>query len=207
MKVYSNENIEKKRKTINALLTLLKVILTLILVPIIVLNAILLLRASVYPEKTPDIFGLKIFVVASPSMEPEINVGDLIIVNQYKKAEVGDIITYKDSEMITHRVIEKIEENKEVKYKTKGDQNETIDQTLATEDNFEGTYICKLTGIGKVIIYLQNPFVLCGIVALLVIIYWNDRKMESKKTLRKQKRISYESKNRKEKKQETKRED
>ena len=75
MEVYSNENIKKKRKRVHIVVITLKIILTIILVPILLVNCILLFKSLIYPDKTPDIFGYKTFVVVSGSMEPEINVG------------------------------------------------------------------------------------------------------------------------------------
>lgn len=49
-----------------------------------------------FPTKTIDILGFKGYVVVSPSMEPEINVNDLVIVTKINEEdlEVGQIITF-----------------------------------------------------------------------------------------------------------------
>lgn len=205
MKVYSNENIEKKRKRIHALTITLKAIVTIILLPILIVNCILLAKSIIYPDKTPDILGYKTFVVVSGSMEPEINVGDLIIVNKNKSIRVGDIITYKADEIITHRVVQikingeavKLAEvnagTSNVQFVTKGDKN-SMEETLADKNNIEGVYVLKLPGMGQFIMFLQSPFVTVAIVLILLAMYINTRTIENRKTMRKQKRISYENK-------------
>lgn len=194
MKIYSNENIEKRKKRIYILTTILKIVITILIIPILLVNCILLLKSLIYPNETPDILGYKIFVVVSESMEPEINTGDLILVNKNKKPNIGDIITYKDSETITHRIVNIIEENNTTKYITKGDKNATLDKDLVDTSKIEGTYICKISGIGKLIIYLQNPFVLVATIMLIIALYLNSRTIEKRKIMRKQKRIRYENK-------------
>jgi len=49
-----------------------------------------------FPTKTIDILGFKGYVVVSPSMEPEINVNDLVVVTKIDEEdlEVGQIITF-----------------------------------------------------------------------------------------------------------------
>lgn len=192
MKIYSNENIEKKKKIIYVITLILKIFLTIIIVPILLVNCILILKALIEPNKTPDILGFKSFVVVSGSMEPEINVGDLIIVNKNRKPNIGDVITYKDGEIITHRVVNTTQDNK---YITKGDNNESLDNTVINEESFEGTYVCKIPAGGKFLIYLQNPFVFIAVIMLILALYLNSRTIENRKIMRKQKRISHESKN------------
>lgn len=72
-----------------------------------------------------------IFQIASSSMETDLHVGDYIIVEKTNDYEIGDIITFKDDgTYITHRIY-KIEDEKII---TKGDANDSIDESINKED-------------------------------------------------------------------------
>ncbi len=82
-------------------------------------------------------FGYSLFEVESGSMEPTINIKDVVIVKHTDNIKKDDIITYKsEKSFITHRVVE-VTGNKVV---TKGDFNNHEDKTIP-----------KKTVIGKVV--------------------------------------------------------
>ena len=62
----------------------------------------------VFKKEYINYFGYTIFEVASGSMAPTINVGDIVLVKLTKDINQNDIITYKENNyFITHRVIKK----------------------------------------------------------------------------------------------------
>ena len=86
--------------------------------------------------------NMYIFQVATESMTPEYQVGDIIIVKKEDpaKIEVGDDVTYlgKASSVknlrITHRVINKRNENNKYYFTTKGIANEVEDPEINEDD-------------------------------------------------------------------------
>lgn len=74
---------------------------------------ILFVVASKMAGGTPALFGYHMYVVVTPSMEPEICVGDVLISKKYNGGELreGDVITYRGRQgdlagkMITHEII------------------------------------------------------------------------------------------------------
>ena len=102
--------------------------------------------------------GYAVLEVVSGSMEPTIKVGDLIVVDiNSKKYRKDDIVTFRDGNgsFITHRIISINE--KEIK--TKGDNNE-VDDGFTSVKNIVGKYKFKISGGGRVLSYLRNPFVM-----------------------------------------------
>jgi len=98
---------------------------------------------AVRNDRTPTIFGVGMFLVVSPSMEPEIMTGDLIFVNtKAQEFNEGDIITFYrpdgESEIITHKIMEVDKTGAEPKYTTKGVNNP---ESLSWEIKFSGDYI------------------------------------------------------------------
>ena len=61
------------------LFKVLKIALISILSIILVLNIYIMVQANLSPNKVPNVFGYKPFVVLSGSMESEISVGDLVL--------------------------------------------------------------------------------------------------------------------------------
>ena len=86
----------------------------------------------------PTIFGYQLYVIATPSMEPDIKVGDVIVSKEYggEALETGCVVTYlgKTGEfagkMITHEVI-RINGDEII---TKGKANSSEDPAISRED-------------------------------------------------------------------------
>jgi signal peptidase I len=83
------------------------------------------------------------YVVLSGSMDPTMSPGDAVVVNDVRTGEIesGDIITFSSSDQArptTHRVIEVVQEDDGVAFRTAGDNNEDPDQALVTPGQVEG---------------------------------------------------------------------
>lgn len=106
-------------------------------------------------------FGLQIYTVLSGSMEPAYHVGALIYVSEVDTADlsVGDVITFRISEKTTatHRIVEILEEDGALAFRTKGDANEEEDNHLVTEDELVGKVRFTVPYLGFLMAYIQNP--------------------------------------------------
>ena len=99
-------------------------------------------------------------------MEPIIKVNDAIVIKRTDATniKVGDVITYKSVEpsyygiMITHRVIDIINENGVTKYVTKGDHNETRDINPISIDQVYGKVIMRIPKIGYIQYFLATAY-------------------------------------------------
>ncbi len=93
------------------------------------------------------IFPIKPIGIATGSMKPSINVGDLMIIQKCtaNDIEIGDIIEYsrKDYSVI-HRVIEKYQKDGETFLITKGDNNDSADADPVSERQLNGKAIYKI---------------------------------------------------------------
>jgi signal peptidase len=92
----------------------------------------------------PGLIGAEAsYVVTSPSMEPALNPHDVIFVNEVAPSAVeeGDIVNFRrgeDERTTTHRVIEVVERDGQVAFRTAGDNNEGADAGLVTPEEFGG---------------------------------------------------------------------
>lgn len=157
---------------------LFSILIFLGLISILVYNIFLIFQAIIMPNKTPNILGIKTYVIISGSMEPELNIGDMVIVKEISDYElnVGDIISYRNGQsVITHR-IEKIHYNNgQISYITKGDANNVEDSTIITNDDIEGKVINKLSGIGNIILFLQSKYSII-LITVIFFLYFMSRK-------------------------------
>lgn len=110
------------------------------------------------------LIGLQVFTVLSGSMEPTYKTGSLIYVKQVNYLDLleGDVITFMLNEdtIATHRIMEVIpdEENQlELRFKTKGDANNTVDGGVVHHKNIIGSPIFTLPKLGYLANFIQNP--------------------------------------------------
>merc|ERR1711881_342463 len=125
-----------------------------------------------------------VVVVLSGSMEPAFYRGDLLVLTHYRDTPIenGEIVVYKLSERdipIVHRVIKRHEnsETGEIKYLTKGDNNQVDDRGLysrgqnwITPKDIIGRARAQAPYVGMVTIILNdNPKLKYALLAVLAV--------------------------------------
>ena len=106
------------------------------------------------------VFPIKPIAIATGSMEKEICVGDVAIIQKCKgdDVNVGDIIEYQmEGYTVIHRIIEKKQENGEFHFVTKGDNNISPDSEIVRENQLIGKVIFKIKYIGYPAIWMHLP--------------------------------------------------
>jgi signal peptidase len=107
----------------------------------------------------PALTGSTPLAVLSPSMEPTLPVGTLVVVQPTAPRDIrlGDVITYQikpgDPTLVTHRVVEvRSLSTGEFEYLTKGDANAATDPTVVTQPQLKGRawYSVPLVGFVSV---------------------------------------------------------
>jgi signal peptidase len=137
---------KKENKILDIIFTIIKLICVVILILLII--ALAMQRFS---NNENAIGGIRIFNVATGSMIPKYEVGDILIVKEVdtNELEVGDDITYLGKvstfagRVVTHQIIQ-IEESEtgEKIFHTKGIANDTEDPEI-TADQIYGKVIYK----------------------------------------------------------------
>lgn len=202
MKIYTTEEITKKLNRKKIIKNIFKAIIYPIIILVLICNIILLVQKIITPDKIASIFGYKAFVISSGSMEPTLNIGDIVIIKETKQEQIskGNIITFrKDGYNITHRINDIIEKDGEKYYQTKGDKNTTNDADLVKYEEIEGVYVFKIDKIGSIITYAQNTTTIIIIICVIYLIYRISAEKDDRKIARHEKRKEYEKKNQNEK--------
>ena len=100
--------------------------------------------------------------VATGSMTPRINVGDVVIVDQhkdYKDLKVGEVIAYKyENIVIVHRLVDIAVVGDDYYFYTKGDANEAKDNYIIYPDTILGKVDIKIPYIGLPTVWLNQLF-------------------------------------------------
>lgn len=144
---------------------------------IIPLVLILVFAAARLSGQVPSVFGYSLYVIVSPSMTPELKVGDIILTREYEEGNalnVGDIITYRGfsgdmaGKLITHRIVGLSEEENGLTVTAKGIANPAADPQFSAE-NIVSVMKCRLPAVGKIYSVLLKPwgFVLLFVVPML----------------------------------------
>lgn len=154
---------------------ILSIICIIILLPVLFVNAVILINSWVHPNEIPSFFGWKPFIVLSGSMESEIYSGDIVVVKEVdkKKLKVNDVIAFKNDDIVvTHRIVEIVNENGTTKYITKGDNNNTQDKDYVLPENVEGLYQFKVSNLGNLAMFIQTPtgMLVCLSIPILLLI-------------------------------------
>lgn len=158
-------------------------ILLILILPIFIINSVIIINSYIKPDKIPSFFGWKPFIVLSGSMETQINTGDLVIVKEIDNNNLkeGDIVAFKtENVVITHRIVEKTEDEGKIQYKTKGDNNNTIDNGYITPEQIEGIYQFKISKLGNVAMFIQTPLGMITCLSIPIILMILVQMSESK---------------------------
>ena len=153
----------------------LTIIVSIILIPVLLLNCFILFQANSNKDEIPSVFGYKPFIVLSGSMENEIRIGDLIIVENTnpQKLVKGDVIAFRDAEntVTTHRIIDIVESDGVTYFVTKGDNNNSQDQNLVEYQDVEGIYRFRIPAVGTILNSLASPMMIIIVVLSITVIF------------------------------------
>ena len=183
--IYTNEIIKKKYEKKLIIKRLLKIVYVPIIAGIILITILAGYKKYVKHENNISILGFRQYVVATGSMEPEYNIGDVIIIREKPEEEIkiGDIINYTSEngiDTITHRVVDIIEKDGQTYYKTKGDNNNSVDPELVNYSQVKGILVFKISKLGTVITKMFTGTGITILFAVIILSYIRDKNKEEK---------------------------
>lgn len=161
---------KRNKKFNNPILKNVTKILSWVLLAFLILIAGLLIY-NIVTSKIYEIRGQKyepeiaLYTIISPSMEPNINVYDVVVtkkVKDFSTIKEGDVITFISTSTlgegltVTHRVKEVVKTEDDIKFRTQGDNNKIPDSSLASSKNVMGKVLFKIPWVGHIQFFLQS---------------------------------------------------
>lgn len=107
-------------------------------------------------------FGLLPIVplaVATGSMEPDISIGDAVLVSRGEtdSLEVGDVIAYSlNGQIVVHRITERRDTDAGVVYQTQGDSNNAPDPRLVSTQQIYGKVLATIPYAGVPSLWIRS---------------------------------------------------
>ena len=120
-----------------------------------------LAAGTVLAAGAPVLFGYRSFTVLSGSMQPLLDVGDVVVTKPVvaRDVRVGDVITFPDEEreeLVTHRVrsIQLVGERASIE--TRGDANDASEQWSVASDGSVGRVAYHLPLVGYALVWTHG---------------------------------------------------
>ncbi len=132
---------------------------------ILLMVSVLVMRLK---GNNPHIFGYSLYVIISPSMEPSLEVGDVILskkIKDYSDLEVNDVVTYRGEvgsykdKIITHQIIEIIEADGHYRFKTQGTKEGAQVDPEISEDQLISKMLFEVPLLGSFMSLMNNRIV------------------------------------------------
>ena len=176
-----NQNNPKEPTTkMHKALNIVGIVLCVILIPMLIINCTLIVKSFVNKDEVPNIGGVLPLIVLTDSMAPDILSGDIIICKQTDadSITVGDDIAFFDpagngTSIVTHRVIEIVDEDGQRFFRTKGINNNTEDRVLVASEKLVGIYTgVRFAGAGHVALFMQSTpgLIVCVVLPIILLV-------------------------------------
>ena len=152
--------------------------------PLLIVSVIIVYQSLRYPEKIPDAFGYKLFIILDQYMDESLDFGDLVFTKNIlpQNLNIEDIIAYRnnDNTVTIHKIIDKKEETQLnditgeektiINFRLKSSENELRNGEYVSEDKIEGIIVKKIAKVGYILFLIQDFRVLALIIIIILII-------------------------------------
>ncbi len=133
-------------------------------------------------------FGYGITVVLSGSMQPELSVNDIVVIQAQDSYTVGDIVVYQDGDsLVIHRIVSIHGDE----ITTQGDANNVADSPISLKD-VKGKKIAKVSHLGVVVRFLKSSRGFLTVLVVAIVLFELPYYLERKKSLDEQERLKQE---------------
>ena len=152
-------------------------VLLVTLAALVGINVYALNASRLAGNQVPMPFGVGASVVLSGSMEPELSVGDLLLLREQESYTEGDIIVYQSGAMpVVHRILSLRGET----VITKGDANNVADEPFHC-DAIKGKVVLAIPWLGYAVWALKTPMgILLTLAAAVILVELSYRECKTK---------------------------
>lgn len=156
---------------------------SLILIPLILISLSITYQVLRHPERVPDVFGFKFFLIFDDTIDNNLKYGDLAITKEIDAKELknGDVIAFRNNmDTVSIRRINEIHETTE-KDVTSNDkeskvtklfsvitaENEIEENKKTKESKVEGILVNRIPKIGLIIYIIQQPIIMICLITMI----------------------------------------
>lgn len=155
--------------------TIIRTVLLVFVALIVGINVYALNASRVAGDVIPMPFGVGLTVVLSGSMEPELSVGDLLVVAEQDSYTVGEVVVFQEGRIgVVHRIIEM----DDTTVTTQGDANNAPDEPMDIS-RVKGKVVLAIPLIGHVVNMIKTP--VATVVILAAAIFLLERSFHKEK--------------------------
>lgn len=161
----------------NQVKIIFRYVLLVTLAALVGINVYALNASRLAGNQVPMPFGVGASVVLSGSMEPELSVGDLLLLREQESYTEGDIIVYQSGAMpVVHRILYLRGET----VITKGDANNVVDEPFHC-DAIKGKVVLAIPWLGYAVWALKTPMgILLTLAAAVILVELSYREGKTK---------------------------
>ncbi len=194
--IYTNDMIKEKNAKKRKIRKITNAIYILMIILILLIIGYICYMRFIKKEDNIKFLGVRQYVIMTGSMEPNYNIGDVIIDKEIKKEDIkiGDVITFSVGDgktTVSHRIIEIVEKKGETLYKTKGDNNNSPDKDLVSYEQIQGRAIYKIDKIGLVLKGFTTGTAVVIVMLFFIVTYISSSRREEKRSIREEARKKY----------------
>lgn len=151
------------------------VIYLIIIIPLLIITLMIIYQSITKPNKIPEIFGYKLFMILDENMEETLEYGDLTVTHNISidDLKIGDIVAFRNlANTVTIHRIEEINETEEHSkiFIMKAQENEANDTRNVSEEKIEGILTTRIPKIGLWIMVFQEPLVTLTVIIIISVI-------------------------------------
>ena len=133
--------------------TIIRTVLLVFVALIVGINVYAINASRVAGDAIPMPFGVGLTVVLSGSMEPELSVGDLLIVAEQDSYTVGEVVVFQEGRIgVVHRIIEMDGST----VTTQGDANNASDEPMDIS-RIKGKVVLAIPMVGYLVNMIKTP--------------------------------------------------
>ena len=178
------ENVKKTPILVKIGVILENILYYLVLIPLVIITLRIVYLQIVEPDRIPDVFGWKIFMILDGKMDENIEYGDLVFTKNIDPniLKNNDLIAFRTprNTVVLHRITditteykmdEKTKEERDIRtFTLKAAENETNDTKTVQDSKVEGILRKRIPKVGLIILFIQQPLALFGIICIILII-------------------------------------
>ena len=190
-----NSETKRKKSTLQRITSGIAIVVSILLIPILIANLVIIVKGSLNPEEIPTVMGYAPMAVVTDSMNTgksdAIKAGDMVVTKKTNvdKLAVGDIIMFKNNQSaIIHRIVGYNEATNT--FTTKGDANNTEDIDPVQKKNIIGKYMLRVPKVGDLILFSRTPLGMLICIALPILILLSYHFVAKRLTRREEEKIN-----------------